>query len=117
VNSGFSTTERIASLAGVPLTAGFYGKFLVFAQAVNAHQWALLGLGTITVGAGFYFYLRVVAAMYWQEPTDSSAIALSGLTKAAIALLVAGVFVFGINPKPVLSALGKQPAPVTATAH
>ncbi len=113
----FGLLVAMSSLAGVPLTAGFYGKFLVFAQAVNAHQWVLLSLGTITVGAGFYFYLRVVAAMYWHEPTDPSTINLSGLTKASILLLVAGILVFGVNPKPVLSALGTQQAPVAAVAH
>jgi NADH-quinone oxidoreductase subunit N len=107
----------MSSLAGVPLTAGFYGKFLVFAQAVNAHQWTLLALGTITVGAGFYFYLRVVAAMYWNEPADASPIHLSGLSKVVISLLVAAIFVFGINPRPVLSALQNSTAPLATAAH
>jgi NADH-quinone oxidoreductase subunit N len=108
----FSLLVAMSSLAGVPLTAGFYGKFLVFAQAVNAHQWVLLAIGTVTVGAGFYFYLRVVAAMYWAEPTDPSPLQVSGLSKFVMGLLVAGIFVFGINPKPVLSAL--QPAKIQA---
>lgn len=107
----------MSSLAGVPLTAGFYGKFLVFAQAVNAHQWGLIALGTVTVGAGFYFYLRVVAAMYWQEPSDSSPIELSGLSKGLIILLIASIFVFGINPKPVLSAMSPSSRAVTSAAH
>ena len=113
----FGLLVAMSSLAGVPLTAGFYGKFLVFAQAVNAHQWTLLALGTITVGAGFYFYLRVVAAMYWAEPTDASPIHVSGLSKLVITLLVTGIFVFGVNPKPVLAALQSSPAPLAAAAH
>lgn len=110
----FGLLVAMSSLAGVPLTAGFYGKFLVFAQAVNAHQWTLITIGTITVGAGFYFYLRVVAAMYWSDPTDASSIHLSGLTRVVIVILTASIFVFGINPRPVLSALRGGPAAVTA---
>ena len=79
----------------VPLTAGFYGKFLVFAHAVNAHLWVLVCLGVVTVGAGFYYYLRVVAAMYWYEPNDTTPIQVSSLSKAVMALLVVSIFVFG----------------------
>ncbi len=100
----FGLLVSMSSLAGVPLTAGFYGKFLVFAQAVNSGHWVLLSLGVVTVGAGFYFYLRVVAAMYWNEPSESAPIPVSFLTKTVITLLVAGIFFFGINPKPVLAA-------------
>ncbi len=113
----FGLLVSMSSLAGVPLTAGFYGKFLVFAQAVNAHHWGLLTLGTITVGAGFYFYLRVVAAMYWNEPTESSPIELTTLTKITVGALVAGILFFGVNPKPVLSALQQQTAPTTVSIH
>jgi NADH-quinone oxidoreductase subunit N len=112
----FALLVAMSSLAGVPLTAGFYGKFLVFAHAVNAHLWVLAGLGVVTVGAGFYYYLRVVAAMYWHEPTDTTPIQVSALTKAMMLLLVAGIFVFGINPRPILSALQDAPAKVAA-AH
>ena len=106
----------MSSLAGVPLTAGFYGKFLVFAHAVNAQLWVLVALGVVTVGAGFYYYLRVVAAMYWYEPTDTAPIHVSSLSKAVMALLVVCIFVFGVNPSPILSALQGTPAKVAA-AH
>ena len=43
----------LLSLAGVPLTAGFWGKFLVFAAAVKEHQFVLIGVGIVTVAAGF----------------------------------------------------------------
>ena len=68
----FGMLAAMLSLAGVPFTAGFVGKFLVFAAAVREHQFVLIGVGIITVAAGFYFYLRVVAAMYWQEPNDDT---------------------------------------------
>ena len=106
----FCLLVSVASLAGIPLTAGFYGKFLVFSQAVNAKQWTLIGLGIITVGAGFYFYFRVVAAMYWQEPTETTPIKISPLSRLTMIALVASIFFFGINPSPVLSSL-QSPRP------
>ena len=77
----------MASLAGIPLTAGFYGKFLVFTQAVKAQQFALVGLGIVAVAAGFYFYLRVVAAAFWQEPSESTPVEVSPLSRLAISIL------------------------------
>jgi NADH-quinone oxidoreductase subunit N len=109
----FCLLVSMASLAGIPLTAGFYGKFLVFSQAINAKQWTLIGIGMITVAAGFYFYFRVVAAMYWQEPTDTTPIHVSPLSRFAMIALVASIFFFGINPAPILSSLR---SPATALA-
>lgn len=101
----FCLLVSMASLAGIPLTAGFYGKFLVFSQAINARQWTLIGIGMITVAAGFYFYLRVVAAMYWQEPTDATPIHVSPLSRFTMIALVASILFFGLNPAPILSSL------------
>lgn len=105
----FGMLAAMLSLAGIPFTAGFYGKFLVFASAVRGHQFVLIGIGIITVAAGFYYYLRVVAAMYWQEPNDDTPIKVGGLTKFTIGALTALIFVVGIFPQPVLSML-REPA-------
>ncbi|MEO8353388.1 MAG: NADH-quinone oxidoreductase subunit N, partial [Chthoniobacteraceae bacterium] len=81
----FAMLAAILSLAGVPFTVGFIGKWLVFAAAVQQHQFVLVGVGVITVAAGFYYYLRVIAAMYWQEPNDDTPIRANFLSKATIA--------------------------------
>ena len=51
----------LASLAGVPLTAGFIGKFLVFAIAVKAGLWWGVAIAIIAAAAGFYYYFKVEA--------------------------------------------------------
>ena len=103
------------SLAGIPFTAGFIGKFLVFAAAVQEGHFVLVGIGIVTVAAGFYYDLRVVAAMYWQEPNDDRVITITPLTRLTIGALTLGVFVFGIFPQPILKMLREQPpVPVTA---
>ncbi|MDQ3622718.1 MAG: NADH-quinone oxidoreductase subunit N [Verrucomicrobiota bacterium] len=104
------------SLAGLPFTAGFIGKFLVFATAVAQKQFWLVGIGAVTVAAGFYFYLRVVTAMYWEEPNDDTPIKIGPLTRVTIGGLTVLVFVFGIFPQPILTMLKPSPAPVAA-AH
>ncbi|MEY5015374.1 MAG: hypothetical protein RIS92_1732, partial [Verrucomicrobiota bacterium] len=101
----FALTIAMASLAGIPLTAGFYGKFLVFTQAVKAQQFTLVGLGIVAVAAGFYFYLRVVAAAFWQEPNETTVIEISPLSRIAISVLIVGILVAGVFPKTILGML------------
>jgi NADH-quinone oxidoreductase subunit N len=87
-------------LAGVPLTAGFLGKFLVFKVAFETQQFFLIALGIITVGCGFYYYLKVVKAMYWQPAAPNlAAIPVSKLSFATIIILVLLVFILGIFPQ------------------
>lgn len=108
----FGLLVAMLSLAGVPFTAGFIGKFLVFTTAVQAHKYVLIGIGIVTVAAGFYYYLRVVAAMYWQEPTDDTPIVVAPLTRFAIGALAFLIFLFGIFPQPILNSLKGAPAAV-----
>jgi NADH-quinone oxidoreductase subunit N len=112
----FGMLAAMLSLAGIPFTAGFYGKFLVFAAAVKENHFWLVGIGIITVGAGFYYYLRVVAAMYWQEPNDDTPIKIGFLTKCTVGVLAALIFIAGVLPQPILSML-KERMPTAAHAQ
>jgi len=105
----FGMLIAMLSLAGLPFTAGFIGKFLVFAAAVQDRHFVLIAIGAITVGAGFYYYLRVVAAMYWQEPTDDTKIHVRPLTRIIIGALALAIVVFGVYPAPILNALKEGP--------
>ncbi len=105
----FGMLTAMLSLAGIPFTAGFIGKFLVFAAAVRAGNFVLVGIGIITVAAGFYYYLRIVAAMYWREPGDDTPITIAPLTRTAIGALTFAIFVFGIFPQPILRQLENRP--------
>src|SRR5205807_7534551 len=59
----FAMLVAMASLAGVPFTAGFLGKFLVFDAAISEHHFSLVVVGVIAVAAGFYYYFKVVRAI------------------------------------------------------
>jgi NADH-quinone oxidoreductase subunit N len=98
----------MTSLAGVPFTAGFFGKFFIFAAAIAQHQTALVVVGIITVACGFYYYLKVIRAMYWQPAARSDGIAVSRLSRLAMTALIAAIIWLGIYPTPILNALQAQ---------
>jgi NADH-quinone oxidoreductase subunit N len=106
----FALLIAMLSLAGVPLTAGFFGKFFVFATAIGQGHYVLSAIGILTVGAGFYYYLKVVRAMYWLDPATETAIPVSPLAQFAITALVASIFIFGIFPKPIMDSLSDAAA-------
>ncbi len=110
----FGMLTAMLSLAGVPFTAGFIGKFLVFAAAVQAGKFWLVGIGILTGATGFYYYLRIVAAMYWHEPGDTTPITIAPLTRFTIGALTLGIFFFGIFYQPILRLL-ENPAPLPVT--
>jgi NADH-quinone oxidoreductase subunit N len=101
----FAMLVGMVSLAGVPFTAGFLGKFYIFYAAILQRQTALVVVGVITVGCGFYYYLKVVRAMYWQSTTNSSKIPVNGLSRLAISALVIATIWLGIYPQPIFDAL------------
>ena len=101
----FAMLIGMVSLAGVPFTAGFLGKFYIFYAAVLQRQIALIITGVITVGCGFYYYLKVVRAMYWQSASETDAIRVSGLSRITISALVIATIWLGIYPQPILDAL------------
>jgi NADH-quinone oxidoreductase subunit N len=101
----FAMLVGMVSLAGVPFTAGFLGKFYIFYAAVLQRQIALVVVGVITVGCGFYYYLKVVRAMYWQSTTNSSKIPVNWLSRLAISALIIATIWLGVYPQPILDAL------------
>lgn len=96
-----AVTLLLAALAGVPLTAGFWGKFFVFSLAVNAHLWWGVGIAAIAAAAGFYYYFNVIRAMWWVTPTNETAIVLPTISKVCIAVLTIAVLVIGFWPQPI----------------
>jgi NADH-quinone oxidoreductase subunit N len=96
----FTLSLFMLSLLGLPLTAGFMGKVLVFRPALEANNW-LLTLVVITAVVNTtisaYYYLRLIVVMFFRERTTEWAEPKipAGLT-AALLITVIGVFYFGI---------------------
>jgi NADH-quinone oxidoreductase subunit N len=89
-----------ASLAGVPFTVGFFGKFFIFEAAMNQELYLLVLVGIVTVASGFYYYFKVIRAMYWQPaPEDAGPVAVSKTSSFAIFALAALILVLGVYPR------------------
>src|SRR5206468_12428562 len=62
VAGAFTTT--LLSLAGIPITAGFLGKFYVIAAGATQSRWVLLFTLVASSTIGLFYYLRFIVAMY-----------------------------------------------------
>lgn len=65
-------TVMMLSLAGIPMTLGFIGKFYVLAVGVRAHLWWLVGAVVVGSAIGLYYYLRVAVSLYLHAGTTGS---------------------------------------------
>lgn len=99
-------TVMMLSLAGIPLTAGFIGKFYVVAAGVQSQQWWLLGALVLGSAIGVFYYLRVMVTLFMVEPNLRRHDAplhwgqqAGGLMLLFVALLA---FVLGVYPQPLL---------------
>jgi len=69
------------------------------------HQIALVIAGVITVGCGFYYYLKVVRAMYWQSANNSEPILVTALSRLSISALMIATIWLGVYRQPIFEAL------------
>jgi NADH-quinone oxidoreductase subunit N len=91
----------LVSLAGVPPTAGFFGKLYVFQAAVDAQLYLVAVIGLVNSVVGAYYYLRVMVYMYMREPAPGAPLAVpmrSGLVASALLIAAVLVLAFGIMP-------------------
>jgi NADH-quinone oxidoreductase subunit N len=97
-------TLFLLAFAGIPLTSGFMGKFVVFSAAVANGAWVLALIGVLTSVVAAFFYVRVIVLMYFTEPTGSQAVvAAPGIgTAFAIMLSVVITVVLGVAPSVLL---------------
>lgn len=103
----FTLTIAMAALAGIPLTAGFWGKFFIFKSAIASDtSWWLLSIAFISVAAGFYYYLKVVKSMYWNTAQSDLPITCPSITKFVLIILTAAILILGIYPQPIFNLLG-----------
>ncbi len=102
--TAFLITVSFASLAGVPLTMGFLVKLQSFLALLSAmSNWAgitwLLPVMVLCAAAGFYYYFKVLRAMYWENPlpTDKP-LCVPGVTVAILTVCAIGLIILGTLP-------------------
>ena len=99
-------TLMLLSLAGIPLTAGFIGKFYMIATGVESQLWWLVGALVLGSAIGLFYYLRVMVTMYLVDaklPRHDAAFNWAQRTGGVMLLAVAILtFVLGVYPQPLL---------------
>jgi NADH-quinone oxidoreductase subunit N len=87
------------SLAGIPPTAGFVGKFAIFGSAIKAGYVWLVVIGVLTSAVSVYYYFRVVMKMYMEVPeTEPAALHFGPAMILALSITVVGVLYIGVFP-------------------
>jgi NADH-quinone oxidoreductase subunit N len=94
----------LLSLAGIPPTAGFIGKYYLFSAAMKAGYAWLAVLAVVMSAVSLFYYFRIAAAMFF---TEGSAAKLSSsyALAAVIAICAVGTLAIGVLPQPFLSVL------------
>ncbi|WP_299986596.1 NADH-quinone oxidoreductase subunit N [uncultured Pontibacter sp.] len=101
-------TAMLLSLAGIPLTAGFVGKFYILAAGVNTQLWLLVVMLALNSVIGLFYYIRIVAVMFQQPEAEAEAdprgklrpsiyvASVGTLTLLALLLVYIGVYPSGL---------------------
>jgi len=99
----------LLSLLGLPVTAGFFGKFYVFKAAINSNLIWLAILMAVNSVIGAYYYFRVIVAMYMRDSSEESAaaapISFPITVNIVLAISAIGTIYFGLFPNQVLRLL------------
>jgi len=102
----------LLSLLGLPVTAGFFGKFYIFKAAVNSHLIWLAVLMAINSVIGAYYYLRVIVAMYMRDPSAETAgmapIRFPITVNLVLAFTTLGTLYLGLFPNQILNFILQQ---------
>ena len=89
-----AVTIMFASLAGVPLTAGFFAKMISFVHVINTGLYLdwMLPVMIVCAASGFYYYFKVIRSMYWDKPAENAepvqVPAISGVMLAAFSIFI-----------------------------
>ena len=101
-------TAMILSLAGIPLTAGFLGKFYVLTAGASATAWTLIIVLIVSSTIGLVYYLRVIVAMFAEEAELRAEPAGIGISPGiALGALTIALFVLGVYPGPLWNAISE----------
>ena len=104
----------LLSLAGIPVTAGFIGKFYAIAAGVSAQLWILVVLLALNSAVGVYYYLRVIVTMFDSSgpskrefrPSAQMAGDMPWVIRAPLGVVLLLLLFLGLYPQPVIELIG-----------
>ncbi|SMO55050.1 NADH-quinone oxidoreductase subunit N [Solitalea koreensis] len=91
-------TIAMCSLAGIPLTAGFFGKFFIFGTAISAHYTWLVAIAVLMAAVGIYYYFKVIIAMYLRKGEEGNIIQVSTHYQFVLAFCALVTILLGVLP-------------------
>jgi NADH-quinone oxidoreductase subunit N len=107
----FCLSLFLLSLLGMPLTAGFIGKVMVFRAALDQGYYALVVIGVLNTAISAYYYLRLIIVMFFRERTTAwTAPRIPASVGVALVITILGVLYLGLFPGRIINALQTRPA-------
>jgi NADH-quinone oxidoreductase subunit N len=92
----------LLSLAGIPPTAGFLGKYYIFLSLIETRHYALAVIGTLYVAVAIYYYFKIVRSMFIRESLEKAPLASSFGLRLSLAVTGVLTLLIGIYPEPFL---------------
>ena len=92
----------LLSLAGIPPTAGFLGKYYIFLSLIQTGHYTLAVIATLYVAVAIYYYFKVVRSMFTREVTEKAPLASSFGLRLAVGVTGALTLGIGLYPEPFL---------------
>lgn len=106
----FSLTIFLLSLFGMPLTAGFMGKIMVFQAAIDQTKYILVVIAVLNTAVSAYYYLRLIIVMFFRERTSAwTAPPIPASIALALIITAVGVLYLGLFPGRVINVLQRKP--------
>jgi NADH-quinone oxidoreductase subunit N len=93
----------LLSLAGIPPTAGFIGKYFIFLSLMETGHYYLAVLGVVYAVVALYYYFRIVVAMFMKKAPDSVPLATSSGLTVALGVTFAMTLLIGVYPEPFIT--------------
>jgi NADH-quinone oxidoreductase subunit N len=93
----------LLSLAGIPPTAGFIGKYYLFAAAIETGHNTLAVIAVLNAAISIYFYLRIVVAMFMRDATEKTGLTYSPGLVTVLAVAIIFTMFIGIYPDPFIT--------------
>ena len=105
----------LLSLGGIPPTAGFIGKYFLFAAAIQSGFGWLAIIAVLMSAVSMFFYFRIVVAMYLREGREAE-VAITPALKVVASVCLAVTLIFGILPAPLINQATESSSWVAARA-
>jgi NADH-quinone oxidoreductase subunit N len=106
----FALALFLLSLLGMPLTAGFMGKIMVFRAAIEEGYYALVVIAVLNTAISAYYYLRLIIVMFFRDRTTAwSAPPIPASIALALVITAFGVLYLGLFPGRVINILQRNP--------